>query len=141
MCNFSIISMLQDLKKKNFKHSDYTTATPNTIYMYIRLPIENVIYCVTYNVYEYKTNSNLFYKVHHGNKTLHNSERGTTECFLYPLWWFIVHPSLHLYIYLFYQFSHVFCSYKVFFVVILNSKLGFVISKTRNGSQMMGIFK
>lgn len=48
MCNFSIISMLQDLKKKNFKHSDYTTATPNTIYMYIRLPIENVIYCVTY---------------------------------------------------------------------------------------------
>lgn len=45
--------------------------------MYIRLPIENL--------YEYKTNSNLFYKVHHGNKTLHNSERGTTERFLYPL--------------------------------------------------------
>lgn len=134
MCNFSIISMLQDLKKKNFKHSDYTTATPNTIYMYIRLPIENVIYCVTYmNIKQIP-----IYFIRYTTATKHFI---TTECFLYPLWWFIVHPSLHLYIYLFYQFSHVFCSYKVFFVVILNSKLGFVISKTRNGSQMMGIFK
>lgn len=139
MCNFSIISMLQDFTKKNFKHSDYTTATPNTIYMYMRLPIGNVIYCVTYM----NTKQIPIYFIMYTTATKHfiTQSVGQQNVFLYPLWWFIVHPSLHLYIYLFYQFSHVFCSYKVFFVVILNSKLCFVISKTRNGSQMMGIFK
>lgn len=49
MCNFSIISMLQDFLKKPL-NIPITQQQRLTLYIciYIRLPIENVIYCVTY---------------------------------------------------------------------------------------------
>lgn len=133
MCHFSITSMMQDFAKNrywNIRYSDYTTSTstPNTIYMTTHLKR----YLMRY-LYEYKTNSNLFFKLHHGNKTLHNWERGTTERLLCPLYdgLLFIHPIIYLYILSVFTRALFFTPNKVFLLLfILNLKLCFVISKT-----------
>lgn len=83
---------------RNIRYSDYTTSTPNNIYVYTWLPFGNVIQCVTYMKW-YKTNSNLFFKLHHGNKTLLIAWDNKMS-FMSVICWFIVHPPHHLSIYI-----------------------------------------
>lgn len=110
--------------------------------MYIRLPIGNVIYCVTYM----NTKQIPIYFIMYTTATKHFITKSVGQQNVFYVRYMMVYCSstpsfIYLPILSVFTRALFFTPNKVFFVVILNSKLGFVISKTRNGSQMMGIFK
>lgn len=113
---------------RNIRYSDYTTSTPNNIYVYTWLPFGNVIQCVTYmNIKQIP-----IYFLSYTTATKHFWERGTTKCLLCPLYvdLLFIHPTIYLCILSVFTRALFFTPNKVFLLFILNLKMCFVISQT-----------